>query len=1404
MESLAAYIPMDRRQAMVRGEELPDKTSGAALCADISGFTPLTEALARELGPRRGAEELTEYLNAVYDVLIAEVHRYRGSVIGFSGDAITCWLDADPSASAVQAGLRATACALALQEAMRQFAELETPSGKSVPLAIKVAVAAGGVRRFLVGDPKIQIIDVLAGTTLDRMAAAEKHANQGEVVLGPRATWQLGDRVQILERRVEAKTGQGFAVVAGLMDQVEPTPWPTISPSAAGMAEEHIRPWLLRPVYERLSSGQGQFLAELRRAVPLFLRFGGLDYENDETVGQKLDTYIRWVQQVLARYEGRLIQLTTGDKGSYLYAVFGAPLAHDDDACRAVATAIELQSTPPEMDFIAGVQIGISQGRMRTGAYGGTTRRTYGVLGDEVNVAARLMGKAQVGQTLISQRVADAVERDYHLQYVGLMEMKGKQDALPVFTGPVRRPLSPQGPRAVSAAPLAGRADELAQLQRLLLPVLDGKGQIICLEGVAGIGKSRLAAEFIQQAASRGFRVALGTCQSTSRGIAYHPWRQAFRALFGMTDEPMNEDLTAWTAQQIAQVERVIDGSIPEWQLRLPLLRDLLGLEIPDNATTAAFDSASRQEALLVLAVALLHSWAQTGPLMLVIEDGHWMDELSRRLTLAIGRSVAQAPILLTLVQRPLAAEAKSLLPDLARTPGYHQLVLSELSPQAVTRLVAHRLQGPPSPLALSLVQAQAQGNPFFSEELVDHLRESGVLYRQDNGTWTLSEAMLDALRAANCLERVAGKWVVAPDAPLSGVDLGIPDKVEGVVLSRVDRLPEAHKLTLKVASVIGRSFEFDLLAGAHPVDPGREGLLEHIREMEGRDMIRLEMLSPLVYAFKHSITQEVTYQTLLEDQRHGLHRVVGESLEGLLPEAVERLAYHYTQGGVRDKSLFYLDKAARKTQREYANRAALNYYDQALALEERWEWLRGKTEVLHVLGWRKDERAALSRLEGASDAPLFDVAYRWGRYHESVSAYVEAQDAVERAMGTCREEGDVASQARCLIQLGLIARRLGDFDRAKACYDQGLALFRGQAALADEGTRALSQALNGQGIVHREQGRFEQARECHNRALRMSRERDDRVGEARALNNLGVSAYYQRDFAPAVSFHEQALEIRRTIGDRAGEGTSLFNLALTVRDAGDYGQAQDYFSEALAVQQATENRWEEVNVWNSLGSLYLLLGDLTTAETCLGRGLELSREIGDEAAQLYILGNLGLVVREQGDLAAAERLFNEGLELAQARKDKYLVSLFLSHLGTVSLLAGKPDQALGRAEQALALRSELGLRLWATADLTTLAAACLALGSTDQALDYANQAVIILDECDGQGPEYPQRDYFVCYQVLAAAGQEVAAEAALASAYNLIMIQAGKIIDLNLRQTFLERVAINQEIVREFRKHTP
>src|SRR5215212_1647980 len=328
MDAVVPYIPMDRRQALAQGQELPTTAWGAALFADISGFTPLTEALVRELGPRRGAEELTRQLDLIFSDVIAEVDRYRGSVIGFAGDAITCWFDGDD-------GRRAVACALAIQQVMQQIGTLATPSGAVVTLAIKVAVTVGPVRRFQVGDPAVQRIDALGGTTLYRMADAEHQAQKGDVVVGAEVVTNLGALLSVREWREDHESGERFAVVARLNGPVAADPW-AILPGDA-LAEEQVRPWLPAAIYQRLQAGQGQFLAELRPAVALFLRFAGLDFDGDESVGRKLDAFTRWAQRIISRYDGTLLQLSIGDKGSYFYAAFGALLAHEDDPSRAVA-----------------------------------------------------------------------------------------------------------------------------------------------------------------------------------------------------------------------------------------------------------------------------------------------------------------------------------------------------------------------------------------------------------------------------------------------------------------------------------------------------------------------------------------------------------------------------------------------------------------------------------------------------------------------------------------------------------------------------------------------------------------------------------------------------------------------------------------------------------------------------------------------------------------------------------------------------------------------------------------------------------------------------------------------------------------------------------------------------------
>lgn len=1380
MKTPEVYIPIDRRHALAADEPLPDRAAGTVLFADISGFTPLTAALLKELGLKRGPEELTYWLNQVYDVLVDRVHRYGGSIIGFSGDAITCWLAGDD-------GRRGVACGLALQEAMGQFANIETAAG-NISLSIKIAIANGPVRRFVVGYPAIQYQDVLAGSTLDRMAVAEHQANKQEVVVDPQIAANLADHLTVAEYRTDPQSGLRFAVVTGLALEVAETPWPSLP--AGTPAAEPLRSWLLNPVYERLQSGQGQFLAEIRPVTPLFMRFGGINYDEDDRADQKLDAYLRWVQAILARYGGYLIQLTLGDKGCYLYATFGAPLTYGDEPLRAVAAAMALQALPSELDFIPPVQIGISQGRMRTGAYGGNNRATYGVLGDEVNIAARLMGRAEPGQIIISQRIAEAVRLYYRLDYIGPIPLKGKSEPLSVWQVLGRNTGQPQL-TGLFTQPLIGREAELARLAQYLAAGA-GAGCVIRLQGVAGIGKSHLAAEFVEHLRQQqDWQVVVGTGQSTAQDISYYPWRQIFRALFELDFEAGDP------ARLISQLETGLDRINPAWSVRLPLLADLLDLPIPDNDVTANLTPRLRRESLLSLAVDLLQHWSQAQPLLLWLDDAHWQDEASQALTMAAARITAQAPIALLLTHRPPLEEGRDILPGLEQVATYHRFDLEELSPAGIAALIEQRLDGAASPLVIGLVQSQARGNPFFAEELVDALLESGFLVTDEAGLWQLVGPLVTALEETNCLaQNEAGQPILNPDASLSAVDLGLPDSIQEVVLSRLDRLLEDQKLTIKVASVIGRLFEFRLLVASHPTEKEEDRLFEQVRVIEEREFSRVERPLPnLAYIFKHNIIRDVAYETLLERQRKDLHRIVAEGIEAMAPTEIEQLAYHYQQARVADKATHYLELAAHKAEREYANETALNYYRQALAFAERWQWQNGTVEMLHILGRRDEEQLMLQLLAANPEADPLTVAHQWGRYYEEIGDYPQAETALQEALAIAQERADIEKEAYCLAQFGLLARRQGDYEQAQNWYDQALALVEDESEINPD-TRTY--ILNGLGTTLREQGQLSQAQSrCYQPALRLSRQTNNRVAEAEALNNLGVTAYYLRDFVEADTYFRQALEIRRTIGDRTGQAKSLYSLALIARERGRYDQTQTYLAEALNIAQAIGNRWDEVNINNDLGIFHMELGQLDQAQQHLQQGLALARQINDEVGQAYLLVNLGLAALETENLAEAETYLNNGLQLAQTHHERRLTAFYHHYLSQLHLARREWPQAIEQAEASLQLRQALDMRLQTPDVLATLALIHLEAGDLDRAGSYADQTHAILEECRGEGPEFPQHDYYACYRVFRAMQHEQAARSALEAAYNLVMNRADQIAEPSLRQIFLEQNKTARQIIR-------
>ena len=990
-----AYIPGDRRRALARGEDLPRQSRGAAMFVDISGFTSLTEALARELGGRRGAEELTATLQRVFAALLEPLHIWRGSVVYFSGDAVTAWIDGDD-------GSRATACGLAMQSIMHEVGVVSTPGGNAVTLGVKVAVAVGEVHRFVVGDPKVQLIDVLAGRLMDSLAAAEAKSQAGEVVLDSGALASLGDRVTLLETR------EGDSGPVGIVDAlVDPPAVPGAVEEWPALPLETARQWLLPPVWKRLVAGRGEFLADLRPAVPVFVRFGGLDFEHDPQAPTVLGDFVTRAQLALDEVGGSVLQLTIGDKGAYLYAVFGAPLAHEDDATRACEGALKLLEIPQEVP-VTDVQIGVATGRLRSGTYGHYERRTFCCLGDAVNLAARLMTRAPANGIWVHGDVAEQTGERFEWDDLPSITVKGRVQEVRVraLRGRSTHRRTRGRPAALNA--MVGREAELARLHELWQAADGGRGQVVVVQAEAGTGKSRLVGELVGELSATGVSVARGEATPIASEAAYAAWRDVWADLLGLDDEP--------TADRVTEAVERLE---PTLVARSPLLGPVLGLAMPDSDLTASFDGELRKASLEDLLRRLLVASAKDS-LVVVVEDAHWLDPLSRDVLEGLARAASGARVLLVLTTRPDGTPLAGL--PVGRGDHVTDLALEGLAREASALLVGERhraLTGrEPTAELVATVVGRAEGNAFYLEQLVDYV-----------------------------LAHASGDDGVDPDA------LELPPSLHSLVLSRIDAQPENQRRAVKVASVIGRAFRSPLVAAAYP-DLGPEKVVhDDLVSLTPTRLIDLEDPRDKAFAFGHAVTRDVAYDSIPFAMRSLLHGQVGDALESETdgPDRhLDLLAYHYSRSEDVPKKRRYLLAAADAARSAYANEAAISYLEQVLplvdddersgvllhlgeSLEVRGDWAgrRGRG-VACPRGGRGGGRRSRHRPRADSDG---------GAARASRGATSRPESELAAAEAAFVEVGDEAGRARVLHLRGTLASQQGHPDQARAAYEASLAV---------------------------------------------------------------------------------------------------------------------------------------------------------------------------------------------------------------------------------------------------------------------------------------------------------------------------------------------------------------------------
>jgi adenylate cyclase len=1272
--------------------------SGSLLFADVSGSTALAERLSA-LG-REGTELVTGFLNDFLAAMIAVVEGHGGDLLYFGGDALLVLFQGEGHA------LVAAQAAMALQQAVRGFTR-ELPNIGLVSLRMRIGVESGQLALASVGDAEALRYLVL-GAPVNGVAVAEARAQGGEVVLGPGA-WAAAVRLhgQPVDDDYHRLSAVGSSIVAKPLPPPPPpdynAPLTTIAAQVRDL--DRLTPYLPPSLLARIIADPLRPLieADLRPVTVVFIQVVGLGALAQQLPASEaarvLQTYIGAVQLVLRGFGGVINKLDVAEHGDKILALFGAPLAYEDHAERAVRAALALQEALQQVnaqivEIVRGVasqqqptaillqRIGVNTGTVFAGNVGSDERKEYTVMGDAVNTAARILAHAHWGEAWLSPTTADAVAGRFRSTSLGPFALKGKSGATTLYRldGEAQPVLIDDAPRGS----LIGRAAELAQLVGRLEQACAGRGGALRLVGEAGVGKSHLVAALVQQAARLGAQSTTAPNFSYTANIPYTPWAEWLKQRCGIAPSDPAPQRAAKLSARLAE----LGPEAPEW---LPLLADLVRLDVPENRLTRALDAQLRQERRFELLQRLILRAADEAPLLIVVEDMHWADTISLELWREIAAAATNAPLLLLGVHRPGLPIDEASLPD-------DVVQLDELSQTESYALLEARCGGSLPPEVGAQLIARAMGNPFYLEELLRALLERGLLAER-NGNYTLT-----------------GNWE----------RIELPDSLNGLLLARIDRLDEGWRNLLRVASVIGQRFPFDVLSNIS--NTAHQPLLRSLTGLTEHALIEAERLLPeRVDVFRHALIHEVAYQSLLYARRRELHRRIGEYLERAHADALDDyyglLAHHYRLSGERPKAVQYLLKAGDAARAIFANEDALQHYRWALDMlppddPQAWQARDALADVLAVTGRYSEALLAYDALLApGANLPLsqrVEVQRKRGSVLEKQGRYAEALTelrAVERIVRQAPQAVAPLALPMLLADLATVLIRVGDYDEAIAACERGLgSIVRVSAGRDDELVEAQLHATVG--TIHGMRGSYDTARHHFERSLAARATADDLAGLVVCHNNLGYLAQLQSDYPGAMQHYQVAEQHGRTLGMRYALYFASANAAYAAYCLGRYPEAETRAREALALCEQMHNRNGEALVLDTLGFIHYSRGDYQAARDAFERSLALHRSLGSSYQEGNTLAaGLALVANATGNPTQGLALAREALQRGEELGAQQLQLEALNASAEALLLLGQPHEAWQAAETAVRLARALGNRSDRAVALRLLGVAAAQLG---------------------------------------------------------------------------------------------
>lgn len=1393
MQNLVPHFILEKH-ALGQNNGSFDATS---LFVDISGFSVVTHALSQH--GSEAAEIMAGIMFNIFEPLVEAVYAQGGFISSFAGDAFTAIFPSNE-----QHPLKALAAARTIQSHLANHPIQETAYG-SFPFAIKLGLGNGLVNWGILqpsqtdSQPAPLSAFYFSGPAVESAAATEHHAQPGHLVLAPQVAAALTGFIQAMP-----VSEQGHVRMLGLESKVSlpaplELPAPETLPGQASFVPAEILAF-------------GNTLGEFRQVITVFINLMDVHSHAD------LEPFIQAVFTLQRTYGGYLARVDFGDKGCNLLLFWGAPTSHENDIERALSFTLALGEHTPGSH-----KAGLTSCMMYAGLAGSPRRGEWTCYGDGINLAARLMISAPWGSLWLDERLARQAEKHFVLQKAGEQTFKGFDAPQAVYT--LLEKQSP-GLSDFFHGPMVGHAAEMEQLAAFVRPLLDDSppkrkfAGILAVEGEAGLGKSRLVTEFLMRLTSpaennpAGVQWALCQTDPTVRA-PFNPWRYWLRNYF----EQSSSRSAAHNKRTFGRaLDRLIAATGDE-NLRNELNqgRSFLGALVDlhwDNSPYAAVGPAGRYELTLSALTALVRAESLRCPLVISLEDAHWLDEDSLACLVRLAQTAAGAPFAVIATARPQVGDR----PLFGELP-YQRLELGPLSPIELEQMAQDVLDAPiDSDLAALLVE-RAEGNPFFAEQILLFLREQGTLQKQ-NEHWQLAET--------------------------GATGATLPTDVRLIFTSRLDSLSADVRDAVQTAAILGREFEVRILAD---MLRAKEYLPFWLHEAEGNAV--WVALNEIQYIFKHALLRDAAYEMQLRARRRELHKLAAQAMEKLYAVDIAphypEIAYHYLaayrQGltEARQPALNYLEWAGQRAASVYENAAALQNFSAALELleaeetERRWNLLLQREAIYNLTGERPAQSAdleALTTLAEASQNPDEQalVSLRWGRYAEATGQYNLALTHIQAAATLSHSAGRTDLEAEAQRLWGYVLFRMSNYPSAAEHAQQALTLARAAGETANEAVilRLLASTAG-------ELGDMNASREYNEQSLALGRSIGDKVNEGKALGNLGTIADDLGDFTTARAYYEQSLEISRSIGDRRTESTALCNLGLLVKNQGnltaareyfeqylaicraigdpqgkanaleklgriagqqdDLAAARSYYQQSLGVSRATNDRYAQASALANLGEMFLYQGDFPAASDHLEQSLALFRAIDDQLLEGWLLATLADLRYKQEEMTAAEELANQALEISHQTESRELEAKTRCILGQAYLQKNSPAQAGEQFAITQTIALELENQGLLAEALAGLAQAAIRQNDSQAARAALLQAIPILEEKPTlAGASHPILALLQIGKGWLALGESTGKQV-IEKAYQYLQARAAKMPDEAARHTFLEKIPANREL---------